>query len=81
MESLGILVYRREITLDLIDDYFSGPITFGWRRLSRYMNDIRKESGRETMGEWFQWLAERLQERESKAPPVPANVAFRDWHE
>lgn len=81
MESLGILVYRREITMDLIDDYFSGPIVFGWRRLRRYMDDVRKESGRETMGEWFQWLAERLQERESKTPPVPANIAYRHWSE
>ncbi len=24
-ESLGVLVFRREVTLDLIDDFFSGP--------------------------------------------------------
>ena len=24
-ESLGVLVFRREVTLDLVDDFFSGP--------------------------------------------------------
>src|SRR6266550_3906835 len=25
-ESLGVLVFRREVTLDLVDDFFSGPL-------------------------------------------------------
>ena len=33
-ESLGILLFRREVTLDLIDDFFSGPILLSWQRQS-----------------------------------------------
>jgi len=40
---------------------------------------VYRETGRETVGEWFQWLAERFAEREGAAPPVPANVQYRDW--
>jgi hypothetical protein len=78
-ESLGILVFQREVTLDVVDDFYSGTILQSWRKLGRYVQDLRHETGRETRWEWFQWLAERMAERESSAPPAPAHVAHRDW--
>jgi len=78
-ESIGILVYRGEVGIDLVDDFFSGPIVLSWRKLQRYFFDQRRETGRETFGEWFQWLAERFVEREGAATPVPAHVQFRNW--
>ncbi len=29
--------------------------------------------------EWFQWLVERMLERESLRPPVPAHLSHREW--
>jgi hypothetical protein len=29
--------------------------------------------------EWFQWLAERMLERETASQPVPAYIAHRHW--
>lgn len=78
-ESIGVLVWRGEVDIDLVDDFFSGPIVVSWRKLQGYFFDERRETSRETIGEWFQWLAERFAEREGAAPPVPAHVAFRDW--
>ena len=78
-ESLGILVFRHEISMDLIDDFFSGPIIISWRKLSKYVEDDRKELQRDTMHEWFQWLAERMMERESKNPALPANISHKNW--
>jgi hypothetical protein len=79
-ESIGILVYRGEISLDLVDDFFSGPVRVSWRKLEAYVRGERSEQSRETIEEWFEWLNDRLVERESKLPPVPAHVAHRDWH-
>jgi hypothetical protein len=79
MEVLGILVYRREVEMDLVDDFFSGHIATGWRKLSRALAQAREQTQRPTWGEWFEWLANRMEERESLHPPVPAYVAFRDW--
>lgn len=79
MESLGILVCRGEVDLDLVDDFFSGAVVLTYVRSRAYLEDLRASSGRETIGEWVQWLAERMMERESAAPPVPAHVAHRDW--
>ena len=78
-ESIGILVHRGEMSIDLVDDFFSGPILLSWQKLQRYFFDLRRETDRETWGEWFQWLAERFAEREAAAPPVPAHLQFRDW--
>ena len=78
-ESLGVLVFRGELSLDLVDDFFSGPITISWRKLEPYIRDERKEQHRETIEEWFEWLNGRLCERESNGPPIPAHIAHKDW--
>jgi hypothetical protein len=78
-ESIGVLVQRGEVDIELVDDFFSGPIVVSWRKLHRYFEGERAETGRETVGEWFQWLAEQFMKREAAASPVPAHVQHRDW--
>ena len=68
-ESLGVLVYRREVTLDLVDDFFSGPLVISWQKLKVYSEEWRRTLNRETGNEWFHWLAERMLEREKTSPP------------
>ncbi|MDQ1545606.1 MAG: hypothetical protein QOH69_510 [Actinomycetota bacterium] len=78
-ESLGVLTFRREIDMATIDDFFSGAITISWRKLHTFVEDDRESLERETVWEWFQWLAERMREREHRSAPIPAHVAHRDW--
>jgi hypothetical protein len=78
-ESLGILVHMGEVDLDLVDDFFSGPITVSWRKLKRHVLGERAMLGRDTIEEWFQWLNERLDERESRTPVIPAYIEHKDW--
>lgn len=78
-ESLGVLVFRRQITLDLVDDFFSGPLVISWQKLEVYSEEWRHTLNRETGNEWFHWLAERMLEREKTSPPIPAYVAHRRW--
>lgn len=80
-ESLGILVHAGEIPLGMVDDFFSGNIHLSHRKLHRYVVELRAESGRETRWEWFEWLADRMSEREALAQPVPAHVQYRKWKE
>lgn len=68
-ESLGVLVFRREVTLDLVDDFFSGPMVLSWQKLKIYSEKWRRRLNRETGNEWFHWLAERMMEREKLSPP------------
>ena len=78
-ESLGVLAFRREIDMATIDDFFSGAIAISWRKLRTFVEQDRRDLDRATVWEWFQWLAERMQERESKEAPIPAQIAHRDW--
>lgn len=78
-ESVGILVHRGDVSLDLVDDFFSGPIMVSWRKLQGHVFGEREQTGRQTVEEWFQWLVERLEERESSLPPVPAHIEYKDW--
>jgi hypothetical protein len=76
-ETIGVLLFHGELTIDVIDDFFSGPILISWKKLLPYTTDLRRHYNRDTWSEWFQWLAERMMERESKIPPVPAYIAHR----
>ncbi|MBK9926535.1 MAG: DUF4760 domain-containing protein [Anaerolineales bacterium] len=78
-ERLGILVFRNEISVDLVDDAFSGPIIQSWTKLGKYVEAFRARVNRETGFEWFQWLAERMMEREQHGSAVPAYIAHKNW--
>lgn len=74
-ESLGIMVHRGEMSLDMVDDFFSGPIVISWEVLESFVYEERKKLRRDTTWEWFQWLAEQMKAQEQKKPPVPAYIA------
>ena len=80
-ESLGILVFRREIKMEVVDDFFSGIIILSWKKFRNYIEEMRKQGKRDTYYEWAQWLAEQFEKRESHTPAVPAYIAHRDWEE
>jgi hypothetical protein len=80
-ESIGILVFQNEIPMDMVDAAFSGPLLVSWQKLKLYVSGIREEHQRETMFEWYQWLIERLMEREIIKEPIPAYIEHKDWEE
>lgn len=78
-ERLGILVHRNEIAIELVDDAFSGPILLSWLKLKSFVETFRARVRRDTGFEWFQWLAERIAEREQRGSAVPAYIAHQGW--
>src|SRR5258708_3590852 len=77
LETLGYLVYRRMVSLDLVDELHGGITRLAWARLGPWVMNGRRDSGNEKAYEWFQWLAERLADRGPS--PTPAYVAHRNW--
>jgi len=80
-ESLGILIFHREIKMEIVDDFFSGIIILSWKKFRKYIEEMREIGNRATYYEWVQWLAEQFEKRESKTPAVPAYIGHRDWKE
>jgi hypothetical protein len=79
VEGLGALVHKGELSLKLVEDFFSGIILVTWLKLSRFVEEERSALGRETWAEWVQWLAEKIMERERARSVVPAYIEHQDW--
>jgi hypothetical protein len=78
-EALSALVYAGELDLDLVRTVFGGSVTRSWAVLRPLLEELRQRRSWPRLYEWFQWLAERIEEREACAPREPAYGAFRDW--
>lgn len=79
LEGMGALVYKEEISMQLVEDFFAGGIITTWLKLRRFIEDERKALNRETWAEWYQWLAERILEREANKAVVPAHIEYAGW--
>ena len=71
MESLGILVAERLINIDLVDKTLGSFVASSWMKYKPMFEDIREKSPDPFMGEYFQWLAERIDERILQNPRKP----------
>jgi hypothetical protein len=77
-ESLGVLVFHRLLPLHLVDHLLGGYVRASWRRVKPYAEARRKEVGA-MFGEWFQWLAERMEQEPVPGKDVGAFVAHSGW--
>ncbi len=71
MESLGILVAEGFIDMDLVDKILGSFVNTSWNKLKPVMMDIREKAPDPFLSEYFQWLAERVDERMQKNPRNP----------
>jgi hypothetical protein len=71
MESIGMLVYERYIDLDLIDKTLGSYVSLSWERYKPVFEDMRIKNPDPFLGEYFQWLAERIEERMKNNPREP----------
>lgn len=78
-ESLGILIFRREVEIQLVEDFFSGVIILTGKKLQTYFKEVRELSNRPTYYEWIQWMYEQVEKRESRTPVTPSYIEFRNW--
>jgi hypothetical protein len=76
-ESLGPLVARGHVPLDMYAEFYRGPTVIVWRKLRRYVEEQRV-AGWPMLYEWLQWLAEIMEKRGS-ASDQPAFFRFREW--
>jgi hypothetical protein len=71
MESLGMLVAERFISLDLVDKTLGSFVTTTWEKYKPVFSDMREKTPDPFLGEYFQWLAERIDERMKQNPREP----------
>jgi len=74
MESLGIVVAEHLISLDLVEKTLGTFVTTAWSKYKPLFQDIREKTPDPFLGEYFQWLAERIEERMAKKPRQPFHL-------
>lgn len=76
MESLGILVAERLINIDLVDKSLGSFVVTSWDKYKILFYDIREKTPDPYLGEYFQWLAEKIKKRMEMNPRKP----FHETH-
>jgi hypothetical protein len=71
MESLGLLVAEKLIDIDLVDKTLGSFVTTSWEKYKNVFFDLRENQPDPFLGEYFQWLAELIDERMKKNPRKP----------
>ncbi|HWF43942.1 MAG TPA: hypothetical protein VG537_04810 [Candidatus Kapabacteria bacterium] len=71
MESLGILVAERLINIELVDKTIGSLVSIAWDKYKVMIDDSRKKRPDPFLCEYFQWLAERIDEKMRIAPREP----------
>jgi hypothetical protein len=78
MESLGMLVAEKLINIDLVDKTLGSFVTTAWEKYKIMFQDIREKAPDPFLGEYFQWLAERIDERMRENPRKPFHETDKD---
>jgi hypothetical protein len=77
MESLGMLVAERYIDLDLVDKTLGSFVMTAWDKYKPVFTEMREKNPDPFLGEYFQWLAERIDERMKRNPREPFYESHR----
>lgn len=79
LESIGLMVYRRLVPFRLVQQLMGNSIQAAWVILRGYVELTRETTGRPSVYEWFQWLAEQLDGHPEYMDEVGAYEKYRDW--
>ncbi|MGI9294120.1 MAG: hypothetical protein ACR2PS_09080 [Pseudomonadales bacterium] len=74
---MGLLVFKRIASLELVLDLAGGIISVMSRKLGQWQEDLRVEQNQPSWGEWFEWLGD--QAIRHKTSSNPAHIQHRDW--
>ena len=77
-ESVGVMVFRRMLPLEVADELIGGVTTMLWRKLAPWIRHLRATHEIPRAYEWFEWLNDRISEA-TRFSDLPANVLHKDW--
>jgi hypothetical protein len=63
-EGIGILLKRKLIDIELVDDMFTSPIKRTWEKVKDITLEARKVRDEPEMFEWFEYLYNKIKKRE-----------------
>jgi hypothetical protein len=65
-EGIGILLKRKLIDIELVDDMFTSPIKWTWEKIKDITLEARKDRNQPEILEWFEYLYNEMKKREQR---------------
>ena len=65
-EALGIILNRRMVSLDLVEQMYSQSIQIMWEKSKPIQEGLRKKYNQPKWGEWFDYLYDEVKKREQR---------------
>lgn len=65
-EGIGILLKRKLIGIELVDDMFTTPVKWTWEKMKDITLEWRKVRKAPEIGEWLEYLYNEMQKREQR---------------
>lgn len=78
MENIGVMTYQRIVPFQVVRNLIGTSAVLLWRRLDSWVVELREDLGNPAAFEWFQWLAEKLEDY-SETDSGPAYDSHKDW--
>ena len=78
MENVGVMTYQRIVPFQVVHNLMGTSTVLLWRRLDKWVAELRDDLDNHDAFEWFQWLAEKLDEH-NDPDSGPAYLAHKDW--
>jgi len=71
MESIGLLLAERLISIDLLDKTLGTFVSNSWEQFKPVIIDMREKNADPFLNEYFQWMAEQIDRRMKERPRTP----------
>jgi hypothetical protein len=78
MENIGVMTHQRIVPYIVVKNLMGASTVILWRKLEQWVYALREETGSSQAFEWFQWLAERLEDL-GAGDEEPAFVSQKSW--
>jgi hypothetical protein len=79
LETIAYMVFRGFVSVETIEQLLGGITVIMWLRIKRWVERDRERTSSPRQYEWFQWLVERLEDRQRHLDAVPAYVRHANW--
>ncbi len=79
LEAVGLMVFQRIVPFRLVQQLMGGTIQASWRVLKPHTEWLREKLSRPSIHEWFQWLAERMDEHPEYRDEEGAYSKYGNW--
>jgi len=65
-EGIGVLLNRKTIDINMVDDMLSTQILLLWEKIEPITKEYRKSTKRPQLWEWFEYLYNKIKKREQQ---------------